>query len=162
MSTESPPFDCFILATHDAGKANIDCAKLKRELLKYYRTRNLDKTEKILLSENHHSRMFYELLRLIGIRKRQRAFHPNATQFTLGLGNSVLALWRQSLDRTQSIFSIHNISNQKIAIQLSDLNLIETDNWFDLISGTKLERSHGKLMLTPYQSMWITNKSSIM
>ena len=30
---------------------NIDCAKLKRELLKYYRTRNLDKTEKILLSD---------------------------------------------------------------------------------------------------------------
>jgi sucrose phosphorylase len=122
----------------------------------------MQELEQILLGENHHSRMFYELLRLIGIRKRQRAFHPNATQFTLDLGNSVLALWRQSLDRTQSIFSIHNISNQKIAIQLSDLNLIETDNWFDLISGTKLERSHGKLMLTPYQSMWITNKSSIM
>ena len=122
----------------------------------------MQELEQILLGENHHSRMFYELLRLIGIRKHQRAFHPNATQFTLDLGDRVLALWRQSLDRTQSIFSIHNISNQKIAMQLSDLNLIETDNWVDLISGTKLERSQGKLMLTPYQSMWITNKSSIM
>ena len=105
--------------------------------------------------------MFYELLRLIGIRKHQRAFHPNATQFTLDLGDRVLALWRQSLDRTQSIFSIHNISNQKIAMQLSDLNLIETDNWVDLISETKLARSHGELILSPYQSMWISNKSSI-
>ena len=33
------------------NNTNIDCAKLKRELLKYYRTRNLDKTEKILLSD---------------------------------------------------------------------------------------------------------------
>ena len=121
----------------------------------------MQELEQILLGENHHSRMFYELLRLIGIRKHQRAFHPNATQFTLDLGDRVLALWRQSLDRTQSIFSIHNISNQKIAMQLSDLNLIETDNWVDLISETKLARSHGELILSPYQSMWISNKSSI-
>jgi sucrose phosphorylase len=118
--------------------------------------------ELMLLAENHHSRMFYELLRLITIRKKQEAFHPNATQFTLDLGNSILALWRQSLDRSQSIFSIHNIANQNISVQLSDLNLIETDNWVDLISETKLARSHGELILSPYQSMWISNKSSIM
>ena len=117
--------------------------------------------ELMLLAENHHSRMFYELLRLITIRKQQEAFHPNATQFTLDLGNSILALWRQSLDRSQSIFSIHNIANQNISVQLSDLNLIETDNWVDLISETKLARSHGELILSPYQSMWISNKSSI-
>ena len=48
-----------------------------------------------------------KLIDLIKIRKEQPAFHPNATQFTLNLGSSILALWRQSLDRKQSIFAIN-------------------------------------------------------
>ena len=115
------------------------------------------------LSENtHHSRVYKELLRLIKLRKAQPAFHPNATQFTLNLGNDVLALWRQSLDRDQSIFALHNITNRKISLQLSDLNLIETDIWTDLIAGESLKSKHEVLEIQPYQSMWITNKSSIM
>ena len=98
---------------------------------------------------------------MIKLRKEQPAFHPNATQFTLNLGNDTLALWRQSLDRDQSIFAIHNISNKEVSIQLSDLNLIETDMWADLISGNPLSSTHEVLILKAYQSMWITNKSSI-
>lgn len=115
------------------------------------------------LSENtHHSRVYKELLRLIKLRKAQPAFHPNATQFTLNLGNDVLALWRQSLDRDQSIFALHNITNRLISLQLSDLNLIETDIWTDLITEESLKSTHEVLEIQPYQSMWITNKSSIM
>ena len=114
-----------------------------------------------LSEDNHHSRIYQELLRLIKLRKEQPAFHPNATQFTLNLGNDTLALWRQSLDRDQSIFAIHNISNKEVSIQLSDLNLIETDMWADLISGNPLSSTHEVLILKAYQSMWITNKSSI-
>ena len=115
------------------------------------------------LSENtHHSRVYKELLRLIKLRKAQPAFHPNATQFTLNLGNDVLALWRQSLDRDQSIFALHNITNRLISLQLSDLNLIETDIWTDLIAEESLKSTHEVLEVQPYQSMWITNKSSIM
>ena len=115
------------------------------------------------LSENtHHSRVYKELLRLIKLRKAQPAFHPNATQFTLNLGNDVLALWRQSLDRDQSIFALHNITNRLISLQLSDLNLIETDIWTDLIAEESLKSTHEVLEIQPYQSMWITNKSSIM
>jgi sucrose phosphorylase len=114
-----------------------------------------------LSEDNHHSRIYQELLRLIKLRKEQPAFHPNATQFTLNLGNDTLALWRQSLERDQSIFAIHNISNKKVSIQLSDLNLIETDMWVDLISGNPLNSTHEVLILKAYQSMWITNKSSI-
>ena len=111
-----------------------------------------------LSDENHHSRAYKKLIDLIKIRKEQPAFHPNATQFTLNLGSSILALWRQSLDRKQSIFAINNISNQKIFIQLSDLNLIETDSWIDLIEKKPLNSTHEKITLEPYQSMWISNK----
>ena len=111
-----------------------------------------------LSEDNHHSRSYKKLIDLIKIRKEQPAFHPNATQFTINLGNSILALWRQSLDRKQSIFAINNISNQKIFVQLSDLNLIETDSWIDLIEKKPLNSTHEKITLEPYQSMWISNK----
>ena len=41
----------------------------------------------------------------IKIRKEQAAFHPNATQLTLHLGDQIFAFWRESLDRHQSIFA---------------------------------------------------------
>ena len=122
---------------------------------------SMDNLVQKLSEDNHHSRVYKELLRLIQLRKEQSAFHPNATQFTLNLGSNTLALWRQSLDRDQSIFAIHNISNKEVSIQLSDLNLIETDMWTDLISGNPLSSKHEVIILNAYQSMWITNKSSI-
>lgn len=68
---------------------------------------------------------------MLVIRKNQPAFHPNATQFTLHLGFQIFAFWRLSIDRQQSIFSIHNISNEPIQIALSDINLIKTVEWHD-------------------------------
>ena len=71
----------------------------------------LDELEDNLLdADNAHAKIFNELKRLIAIRKRQTAFHPNAVQFTLQLGPSLFGVWRQSIDRRQSIFSISNIT----------------------------------------------------
>lgn len=107
---------------------------------------------------SHHSKVFSELTRLIGIRKKQSAFHPNATQFTLHLGLKIFGYWRQSMRREQSIFCIYNITAETQQVAMSDINLIGTDNWTDLISGTKVEDQHGSLTLAPYQSMWLSNR----
>ncbi|NIV38931.1 MAG: alpha-amylase, partial [Anaerolineae bacterium] len=71
-----------------------------------------------------------ELRRLIAIRRRQPAFHPNATQFTLHLGEGIFAFWRQSQRRDQSIFCINNITPRPQPLSLADINLISTDNWW--------------------------------
>jgi len=87
-----------------------------------------------------HAIVFQELCRLIQIRRRQRAFHPNATQYTLHpLNKALLAFWRQSMARDQSIFSVHNLSNQPQDLRLADLNLLNTDTWYDLISGDQFQ-----------------------
>jgi sucrose phosphorylase len=106
-----------------------------------------------------HAQVLSELCRLIQIRRRQPAFHPNATQYTLHpLNKSLFAFWRQSMMRDQSIFSIHNLSDKEQTLRLTDLNLIITDPWCDLISGTVVDDIHAKFVLKPYQSAWITNK----
>jgi len=103
------------------------------------------------------SKVFHELRRLVIIRRQQPAFHPNATQFTLHLGKPVFAFWRQSINRNQSIFCLSNISKSSQTINLSDINLISTDPWYDLISGESYDDIGRKLKLKPYQTVWITN-----
>ncbi|CAN0572318.1 unnamed protein product, partial [Ectocarpus sp. 12 AP-2014] len=121
---------------------------------------NLDVIESELADPlSHHSKAFKELKRLIAIRRRQPAFHPNATQFTLHLGLQVFGFWRQSMRRDQSIFCIHNISDEVQQIALSDINLIGTDEWVDLISGLRLDDLSGSITLKPYQSVWLSNRA---
>ncbi|SFN26540.1 sugar phosphorylase [Marinobacter pelagius] len=120
----------------------------------------LDKLEEEL--ENplcHHSKVYHELKRLIAIRRGQPAFHPNATQFTLHLGLQLFGFWRQSMRRDQSVFCIHNISNEVQQVALSDINLIGTDHWVDLISGMAIDDLAGSITLKPYQSVWLSNQT---
>jgi sucrose phosphorylase len=108
--------------------------------------------------DTQHARVLSELKRLIGIRSRQPAFHPNATQFTLHMGRRVFAFWRQSMQREQSIFCLYNISDKPRTIDLADINLIDTENWGDLISGEMLKTHLDIIELQPYQSVWLTNR----
>ncbi|WP_412727656.1 sugar phosphorylase [Alteromonas sp. D210916BOD_24] len=120
---------------------------------------DLDELEALLNSPfSQHHKVLTRLSQLIRIRKAQPAFHPNATQFTLQLGNQIFGYWRQSLDRKQSIFSISNISDEDQTILLSDINLIGTDNWIDLISRDEILHSSGFIQLSPYQTLWISNQ----
>ena len=62
--------------------------------------------EKLADQDNPHAKVLNQMLTLIDIRTNQKAFHPNATQFTLHLGLSLFGFWRQSLDRRQSVFCV--------------------------------------------------------
>ena len=104
-------------------------------------------------------KVFHDLKRLITIRSKQDAFHPEATQFTLHLGSSLYGFWRQSINRDQSIFAIHNITDKEQSLPLASINLICTDTWVDLIAWDVVDLSSDTIVLKPYQSVWITNKS---
>ncbi len=120
----------------------------------------LDEIDSILNDYTSSScKVFYELRRLIKMRSKQAAFHPNATQYTLHLGQSMFGFWRQSINRDQSIFAIHNVTNSEQELSLSDINLICTDTWIDLIAWDAIDMSSGMLTLKPYQCLWITNKA---
>lgn len=108
-------------------------------------------------ASNHH-RVFGEIMRLLAVRKRQAAFHPAATQFTLHLGDHLFGYWRQSVDRRQSIFCISNITDQLQELPLTAINLIDNQDWKDLIANTSCEGSQPVLMLEPYQTVWISNR----
>lgn len=106
---------------------------------------------------SQHTKVLNRMNALLEIRTKQPAFHPNATQFTLQLGDSIFGFWRQSMERKQSIFCISNISDVEQQVRLTDINLIGTDHWTDLITGNPIYLTDISLMLAPYQTVWISN-----
>lgn len=109
--------------------------------------------------ETHHRQVFDQLRALLTLRREQPAFHPNATQYMLHLGSHVFAFWRQSIDRSQSIFCLSNVSDREQLINLSDINLLSTDEWVDLISMRTISELDSQLCLSPYQTLWLSNQS---
>ena len=93
------------------------------------------------------------------LRGRQRAFHPNATQFTItSLDERVFGVWRQSLHRHQSIFALHNVSADIVTVPTSALNMIEDEDWIDLLSDEAIPAEAETITLAPYQCRWISNR----
>ena len=114
--------------------------------------------EKLKNKKSINHKTFNLLKEIISIRKKQPAFHPNATQFTLQLEDDFFGIWRQSIDRSQSIFCVSNLTNSLKKISLLNINLILTNEWFDIISKKKINNLKGNITLKPYQTYWLTNK----
>ena len=138
-----------------------DLLKLKKT--KIFRSINrknwdLNKLLNLLDKNTVNKKVYSEIIKLVKIRKSQPAFHPNATQFTLQLEKSLFGIWRQSIDRSQSIFCISNLSKFKKLIPLLEINLIATEKWYDIISKKEIKDLSGTLKLLPYQSVWLSNK----
>lgn len=105
--------------------------------------------------QTDQARVLSALSQRLKIRAQQPAFHPNGTQFTLSTDERILAFWRQSLDRSQSMFALHNVSAETVDMDRSALNLIEGESWHDLLSNECVDQ--GNISLAPYQCRWITN-----
>ena len=103
------------------------------------------------------AQVFERITTLLKLRRKQKAFHPNAIQFTMQLGLEIFGLWRQSIDREQSIFSISNITNEARELELANINLVSTESWTDLISGEEIQEGQKFLRLEPYQTVWLSN-----
>ncbi|WP_417817893.1 sugar phosphorylase [Tritonibacter scottomollicae] len=114
--------------------------------------------ERLQDAQTEQSQVLSALSDRLRLRAQQPAFHPNATQFTLQLDDRVFALWRQSLDRAQSIFALHNVSADGVILPPGALNLIEGEDWQDLLSGEGVTWD-AEITLAPYQCRWISNRA---
>ena len=117
-----------------------------------------DEIEALLANVNSEAAIVLaRLTELLKLRRKQKAFHPNAVQFTLHLGLEIFGVWRQSIDRQQDVFSISNVSDEPQTVSLDNVNLVSTVAWRDLISGQAIRKGQRELRLEPYQSVWLSN-----
>ncbi len=107
------------------------------------------------------ARVLSEMSTRLRLRAQQAAFHPNATQFTLSLDDRVFGVWRQSIDRSQSIFALHNVSGEQVIVSPRDMNLISGESWSDLLTSEFVDPDGPGIVLAPYQCRWVTNQVSV-
>ncbi len=104
------------------------------------------------------NKVFIRYKELIKIRKSQKAFHPNASQKIIFANDSVFTLIRKSIDGSDTILAMINVSNerQKLMLEPGEYG-INVDSLTDLVSGLEIGISNGKLevQLDPFQVMWL-------
>ena len=108
------------------------------------------------LLKNNKSKqsIFYNsLTKLLSIRKKQKAFHPNALRSNINLGNKIFCFKRVSLDKKQTILSITNLTSK---FQYPKLNKKYTQ-WKNLINLKKKIIKKKSLRLEPFETMWLSN-----
>ena len=73
------------------------------------------------------------------------------------LDKNIFSVWRQSRDRKQSIFALTNVSSKNVKLNSNQINLIDDEQWFDLLSPNEKITDGQFIKLNPYQTVWITN-----
>ncbi len=95
---------------------------------------------------------------MIWKRTREKAFHPNGPQRILNISDAVFALLRTSVDQTEKILCITNITSreQQITVNLSELGL-NPQSLLDILSEKSLAADGETLTLhlSPYQVVWL-------
>jgi sucrose phosphorylase len=104
------------------------------------------------------SRISREFGRLILLRTRRNAFHPNGAQRVLMLSPRVFAVLRVSPDGMQRILTITNVSAESchVEVSLGELETPET-HWYDVVGAMEWMADQGVLYITvePYGTVWL-------
>ena len=123
-----------------------------RDLNRYkWNYKNISK--KLDNKNSKQSIFFKEISNLLRVRKKQKAFHPNASRHNLNLGSNFFSFKRVSIDKNQTIICITNLSSK---IQKTHLNKIY-HSWNNLI-GPKIETKNKLLILKPFETIWLSNR----
>ena len=108
---------------------------------------------KKLNDKNSKQSIFYQNLgKLLEIKRKQKAFHPNAKRLNINLGSKLFCFKRTSLDKKQTIISITNCSSVD---QYPKLNK-KYSKWKNIIN-PKINSLNKSFKLKPFETMWLSN-----
>jgi sucrose phosphorylase len=96
--------------------------------------------------------VFDGMRRLLEIRSKQSAFHPNARQEVLSLHPAVFALRRFNPETGQEIFALHNVSSSELSVPIPACSGRALR---DLLCEEIFPTSATTLSLAPYQVRWL-------
>jgi len=115
---------------------------------------NYKNISKKLDNKNSKQSIFYQKISsLLSVKRKQKAFHPNALRQNVNLGSKIFSFKRISIKKKQTIICITNLSSK---FQKAKLNRIY-HNWKNLI-GPKIEIRNKLLILKPFETIWLSNK----
>ncbi|HKJ04614.1 MAG TPA: sugar phosphorylase [Geopsychrobacteraceae bacterium] len=102
-------------------------------------------------------RVFDALCHRLKIRQQQAAFHPDARQEVIPVGDALFAFWRYSQDGSQRLLAVHNMTDLTQTLYFDgSLDGQLSGDWFELLDQVELKSSTSLLQLAPYQVLWFS------
>lgn len=101
--------------------------------------------------ETFRSRIFYPYIELITVRRKQPAFHPNASFEILKINPKVFVIKRYCKD--QALYALTNITSQHVSVSLSGKRAPRQMK--DLFTGKAYRPD--LIRLKPYEYVWLTD-----
>ena len=138
---------------HQAGVVNGQARAINR------RRWQLDELDTLLDDTNTAtSRVFREYIRRLKLRSGQAAFHPDAAQRVVELGEGLFSVVRTPTTTAGPLLAVSNLTgNQKqFSIRSAGYEFTGTDAWCDLLADGEHINKHDNIELAPYQVRWLT------
>ena len=110
-------------------------------------------TNKLKNNKTKQNIFYKNITYLLNIRRKQKAFHPNASRLNLNFGTKIYGFKRISIDKKQTILCITNLSSKIQRVQLNKAY----HSWNNLI-GSKIEIKNKLLILKPFETIWLSNR----
>ena len=123
--------------------------------------RKWDRSELESLLANHESesgRVFHAYKKYLTIRREQHAFHPDASQLILNLGNEVFGLKRTAVGNTQTIIALYNFTQVRQFVSWQDITVNLLD-WIDVLGECETDLTSEGITLPPYAAYWFSKRN---
>lgn len=121
--------------------------------------RKWDRQELEYLVANHESetgRVFRAYKKLLKVRRRQLAFHPDAAQKNIDVGDRLFAVKRVAPDGDNTIIALFNFTDIPTRLSLASLP-DDIRGWNELIGFSEVSFEDDWLILPPYAACWFSN-----
>ncbi|MCD8521246.1 MAG: sugar phosphorylase [Saccharospirillaceae bacterium] len=100
--------------------------------------------------------VFTELRRMLNIRRRQSAFHPDARQDIVRINSDLFIVRRTAADNCQTLYALSNVTERILSLPLASLGFLP-GGMSDLLSHDEAASVAAEtLTLAPYQTVWLT------
>jgi len=110
-------------------------------------------SNKLRNPQTKQSIFYNSICKLLNIRRKQKAFHPNAKRINMNFGSKVFGFKRISRDKKQTITCVTNLSSvtQKIKIKKNNQKIRN-------LMGSKIQIKNNQFVfLKPFETLWISN-----
>jgi glycosidase len=131
----------------------------RRGITRAINRRKWDRGELERLLATPHSataRVFDRYRHLLQVRRRQPAFHPDASQRILRLEDGLFALERTATNHSQRLLAVYNFTRRQRRVTVSAL-ATDLAGQQELIGHTAVEIDKGELLLPPYAAFWFSD-----
>ena len=109
-------------------------------------------TTKLSDKKSKQSIFYRNIGALLETKRKQKAFHPNASRININLGPKIFCFKRISKDKKQSIICMTNLSSK-----IQTPNFKKIGNYRDLLNSNLKFREGTSLILKPFQTLWLTS-----